>query len=546
MKQTDSGEGRGGHAWLVGSGIFLSKISGLIREVAFAHFFGVSGQLDAFRAALRTPNFIQNLLGEGSLSASFIPVYARFLEEGREEEAGRFAGAALGLLAVTAFSIAALGIILAPVFVPIFFWKWAAWKQELTVNLVQILFPMTALLVLSAWALGILNSHRRFFVSYVAPAFWNIAMIAAMVGFGGWLAWGVDRLVVALAWGALTGGVLQLLVQLPWVVPVLENFRLSVDRSVTGVREAIRNLVPVVTARGVVNVSGLLDLYLASLLAEGALSTLGYAQTLYMMPIALFGMAIAASELPELSRNPDQISEVLVPRVRSALERLAYLLIPSVLAYLVLGDVFIAGLFEGGRFGAAGRTVTYAILAAYTLGLAASASSRALSSAFYALRDTRTPARIAYLRAGVSVAVGAALMFPLDRLSMGTGSSAVYFGAVGLALGSALGAWIEYVLLRRALGRRIGRHGPREGRVARLFGAGLAAVAVGAATKWLGGSLVPYHEGVLADLISPDSAIYAPFLAVGTALAFGVAYLAATRWLGVGVPLGSVISLRRR
>ncbi len=214
-------------------------------------------------------------------------------------------------------------------------------------------------------------------------------------------------LVVALAWGALAGGVLQLLVQTPWLLPLLSGFRLSLGRRVTGVREAIRNFLPVVAGRGVVNLSGWIDMILAHILVVGAPAMLGYAQTLYMLPISIFGMAIAASELPELSRRRGEIEEVLVPRVRGALERIAFLLIPSALAYLVLGDVFIAALFQRGEFGPDATAATYVILAAYALGLPASASSRALSSAFYAVRDTRTPAVIATGRVVISVAVGA-------------------------------------------------------------------------------------------------------------------------------------------
>ncbi|MCJ7627969.1 MAG: hypothetical protein MUO50_06220, partial [Longimicrobiales bacterium] len=296
---TGTSEGRGARAAIwVGAGIFLSKISGLLREVVFARYFGASAVADVWRVALRTPNVIQNLLGEGTLSASLIPVYSEFLEEGREEEAGRFAGASLGILTVVSFSLALLGILLAPVLIPVIYWKWDPWMQDLTITIVRILFPMTAILVISAWALGILNSHRRFFVSYVAPVAWNLALITSMVGAGTYLGWdrmGRDAdLVVALAWGALAGGFLQLLVQTPWLLPLLSGFRLSLGRRVTGVREAIRNFLPVVAGRGVVNLSGWIDMILAHILVVGAPAMLGYAQTLYMLPISMFGMAIAA------------------------------------------------------------------------------------------------------------------------------------------------------------------------------------------------------------------------------------------------------------
>lgn len=519
----------------VGAGIFLSKVAGVIREVAFANYFGASAVADVWRIALRTPNVIQNLLGEGTLSASLIPVYAEFLEKGEDEEAGKFAGAALGILATVSFGLALLGILLAPFVVPLLFWSWDPWMQDLTVTIVQILFPMTAVLVVSAWALGILNSHRRFFVSYVAPVAWNLAIIGTLVGVGTYLGWdalGRDaELIVAMAWGALGGGVLQLLVQTPFLLPLLSHFRLSLGRGVAGVREAVHNFLPVVAARGVVNVSGWVDMILAHILVVGAPAMLGYAQTLYMLPISMFGMAIAASELPELSRKRQDVEGILVPRVREALERLAFLLIPSALAYLVLGEVFVAALFQRGEFGTDTTTATYLVLGAYALGLPASGSSRALSSAFYALRDTKSPAAIATGRVILSIVVGASLMLPLDRHGVG----ALRLGAAGLALGSAVGAWVEYFRLRKRLAAHIGPHGPRQGRVPRyLLAGGVAAAAGFGAKRILGFSAEP---GFLPDLLGEGSFLLNPVAALGTALVFGVAYLGSASLLGVGMPL---------
>jgi putative peptidoglycan lipid II flippase len=537
-KTPDTGIGGGPKArdaiW-VGAGIFLSRIAGFLRDATLNFYLGNSREADVWRAALRTPNVIQNLLGEGTLSASFIPIYAEFLQEGREEEAGRFAGAALGILMVVAFTAALIGMALAPFLVGILFHRWDPEKQALTAHLVRILFPMTATLVISSWALGILNSHRRFFVSYVAPVAWNAAIIGTMVAVGSLLGWGVAGrradLVAAMAWGALAGGALQLSVQLPWVLPVLRHFRLSLGRRVVGVREAIRNFLPVVAARGVVNVSGLLDAVLAGLLAEAALAILSNAQTLYLLPISLFGMAIAASELPELSRNRMAAREVLAPRVRIAIRRMAFLLVPSAVAYVFLGDVITAALFQRGEFGPADTAAVHLVLAAYALGLPASASSRALSSAFYALRDTRTPALIATGRVLLSLAVGASLMFPMDRFAVGD----LRLGAVGLAIGSAVGAWTEYALLRRRLVRHLGPHGPEAGFLPRILGAGLVAAVTGLGAKQvLGFSSAP---GYLPGILGQDSVWLDPLAALGTMGVFGVAYMGVASLLGVGIPL---------
>jgi putative peptidoglycan lipid II flippase len=523
-------------AFWVGAGILFSRIAGFLRDAVLNFYLGNSRETDVWRAALRTPNVIQNLLGEGTLSASFIPVYAEFLEEGREEEAGRLAGAALGILTVVAFSFALLGILLAPVLVPLFFYRWDPEKQALTVALVRIIFPMSATLVISAWALGILNSHRKFFVSYVAPVAWTQAIIAFLVFFGSFMGFQAAGrradLVTMMAWGALVGGVLQLGVQLPWVIPLLSQFRLSLGKQVEGVGEAVRNFMPVVASRGVVNLSSLLDMFLAGILAEAALSLLANAQTLYLLPISLFGMAIAASELPEFSRNRKAVQEVLTPRVRQALGRLAFLLIPSALAFLFLGDVIIAALFKRGAFGAADTAAVHVILAAYALGLPASASSRALSSAFYAIRDTKTPAIIAVVRMVISLAVGITLMFPLEEYGVGE----FRYGAAGLALGATVGAWLEFLLLRRALGRAIGSHGPGTGHVARLVLAASAAVGAGLGAKAILGFSMT--DGLLPDLLGPTSLGLDPVAALGIVGSFGLTYLGLTWLLGVGGSLG--------
>ena len=537
-----SGEARRSRAaFTVGAGIFFSRISGFIRSVLMASFFGASGLADVWIAATKIPNVIQNLLGEGTLSASVIPVYSEFLEEGREDEAGRFAGAILGILMTVAGAAALLGMLLAPLFVPMAFPLWDPDKLALTTIIVQILFPMSAVLVVSAWALAILNSHRRFLVSYMAPVAWNGAIIATVVAMGFGFGWSGRELLLAAAWGALGGGLLQFTVQLPYVVPLLKHFRLSLDRSVNGVREAIRNFVPVVMARGVVNIGSLLDLFVAGFLAEGALAALGYAQMLYLLPISLFGMSIAASELPELSRQRKAPAGEVALQVSAALQRIHFLVVPSVAAFLLLGDVFIGGLYQRGEFLSTDTPVVYAVLAAYALGLLASAGSRVLSSAFYARRDTRTPARMAYLRVLVSLAVGISLMFPLDRFTSG----GLHYGATGLALGASVAAWLEYALLRRRLARVLGPHGPARSVRISILGATAVATLAALAAKWALGSTVPLHDGMIAGLFG-DSVpwLVQPALAASTGFVFGVVYLTVTTRLGVGAPLRQLMGWR--
>jgi putative peptidoglycan lipid II flippase len=494
-------------SFLVAGGILLSRIAGLVRERIFAQYFGTSLYADVFRAGLRMPNVLQNLLGEGTLSASFIPVYAELLEQGRQREAGRVAGAIFALLLALAGVLTFVGVALAPVLVSVFLPGFTDERRELAIAVTRILFPMAGMLVLSAWSLGILNSHRRFFVPYVAPVLWNAAMIATLVALGGRLP--PDRLVVALAWGALIGGGLQFAVQLPWVLRLERELRPSWFTRVAGAREAVKNAGPAILGRGVVQISGWIDLVLASFLAAGAVAAIGYAQVLYVLPVSLFGMSVAAAELPELSRRRGEASDVLRARAGAALARVAFFVLPSFVAFVALGDVIVAALYQTGEFDRADTILVYLTLCGYALGLLASTWSRLLASTFFALRDTRTPAWCAAARVAASAFFGAALMIQFESIApFGPGGPKIGpglfgdlavggrpLGAVGLALGAGIAAWIELLLLRRALAPRIGNVAIGVSLWLRMIAAALAAAAVGWAIRLLLPDLHPILTG---------------------------------------------------
>lgn len=489
---------------LVAAGILLSRIAGLIREGVFSRYFGTTLYADVFRAGIRMPNVLQNLLGEGTLSASFIPVYSELLEQGREEEAGRTAGAIFGLLLMAAGTLSLIGILLAPLLVSLLLPGFDGERRALSITVVRIIFPGTGVMVLSAWALGILNSHRKFFVSYVAPVAWNGAIIVTLIALGGRLS--LDRLLIALAWGTLAGGVLQFVVQLPWVLRLEKELRPSFNYKLPAVREAIRNAGPAILGRGVVQVSGYLDIILASLLAAGAVSVIGYAQTLYMLPISLFGMSVAAAELPELSRQRTSEGEALRLRTNAALERIAFFVVPSFVAIMALGDVAIAMLYQRGEFDRGDTLVVYFTLMAFSLGLVASTGTRLFSSTFFALRDTKTPARFAAMRVVFAAVLGFLFMIqfePVPDLGIGAGLfgdleiGGQALGAVGLALGSGIAAWFEWGLLKRKLKARIGAVGAGIGKIARMFAAAGVAAAAGWGVRLVTEGLASIPRGLL-------------------------------------------------
>lgn len=496
---------------MVGAGILLSRLIGLVRNRVFAHYFGTSDAADAFNAAFRIPNFLQNLFGEGVLSASFIPVYASLRARGRERDAAAMAAAVAALLALTVSVLVAAGILLAPWLIDLIAPGFEGEKREATTRLVRILFPGAGLLVLSAWCLGVLNSHRRFFLSYVAPVVWNLAIISALVWAGDGTAQ-YDLAMIA-AWGSVAGSLLQLAVQLPTVLRLLGGLRPG-PLLAEPVRAVIRNFGPVFVGRGVVQISAYVDTLLASLLPTGAVAAVSYAQVLYTLPVSLFGMSVSAAELPEMSSATGSDADraaYLRGRLEAGLRQIAFLVVPSVAAFVALGDVVTAALYQSGEFTPEMTTYVWAILGAAAVGLLPSTLGRLYSSAFYALHDTRTPLRIALVRVSLGVALGYGLALHLPA-ALGIDAR---WGAAGITLASGLAAGLEYRLLRRALGRRIGSARLGGGLLVRLW----AAAALGVAAGWLVRLALPVLHPIPAGI-----------LILG---AFGAAYLGGSALLGV-------------
>ena len=509
---------------LIATGILLSRLVGLIRGRVVATYFGAGLHADVLSAGLRMPNVLQNLLGEGTLSASFIPVYSELLHQGRTKEAGRVAGAMFGLLLGIAGVISLLGVLLAPLLVTIFTPGFEGHRRELMISFVRIIFPMTGVLVLSAWALGILNSHRKFFIPYFAPVMWNAAIIGAFIAFHGRVS--LDGLLMAAGWGALVGGFLQFGIQLPWVLKLEREIRFTSGRNEPAFREALRNAGPAIMGRGVVQVSTYVDMILASLLGLGAVARIQYAQTLYVLPVSLFGMSVAAAELPELARERSSTVDALRERAVAAARRVSFFVVPSFVAFVVLGQVIVAGIFGTGQFGSADVTAVWLTLAAYSMGLLASTSTRIYQSAFFALRDTKTPARVATMRVLMAAVCGSVLMLQFQpvtirSLTIPAGIFAdirvagLPLGPVGLALGAAAGAWLEWALLYRGLRKRIGDVGAGMSHLIRMFGAALIAALAGYGVKLATAGM---HHITVAVLV------------VGT---YGVVYLAAARVLNL-------------
>lgn len=491
---------RGGGALAVAAGIFLSRIVGLVRERVISHYLGLSAAADAFRAALRIPNLLQNLLGEGVLSASFIPVYARLLAEGRHDDASRVARAIGTLLALVASLIALIGVLAAGPLVDLLAPGFEPGTRALTVSLVQILFPGVALLVMSAWCLGVLNSHRKFFLSYVSPVLWSTALIATAIVAGRKFAGHDIDIATWLAWGAVIGSAAQFLVQLPTVLRLLTSARPSLAVGDPGVRSTLRTFVPVVIGRGSVQISGYIDQVLASYLGAGIVAAMFNAQVLYMLPISLFGMAVSAAELPEMSSatgGEDARAKHVRDRLSSSLRRVAFLVVPSAVAFVAIGGVIVALLFETGRFGARETEIVWIILAGQAIGLVPSTQGRLLSSAFYALDEPTPPLRASLVRVALNASLGYAFALPIREAA----GYSVAWGAFALSASSGFAAWVEYALLRHGLAHRIGGVPVPTKLIAGAFGAAALAGAAAYGVAHVAGTLGwPAWRGALVAI----------------------------------------------
>lgn len=487
----------------VAAGIAISRAFGLLREVMIGAVLGSTGTADAFRQAMRIPNIIQNLLGEGSLGASFVPVFARLVEEENEEEARHVAGGVLGLLTAVIVVVVAAVVLLADPLVSLLAPGNSPAVHDLAASLTRITAIGIGILGLSAWSLAILNSHREFFLGYAAPALWSIAQILTLglvvvlglspsaeerlieadrtgVGVGELILDGDARVARWLAIAMVVGSALQLLVMVPRVRRLTASVtpHLQVERQVT---EVLRRFAPAVGARGVVQVSGFIDMFLASFLTTGSLALLALALPLYLLPIAVFGFSVATSELTEISRASDR-SDAVVKRVRIGLRKVTLSAGFSTAMLLFAGTSIASALFLwpnellGQGTLTADQTLALGIaLAVFALALPTSMSARITQNALYALGNTRTPARVALIRLGVTSAVSVLVMFQFDRLQVIEGavtnwSALPHFppwepvaestrhldgqatlGVAGLAAGSVAGSLVEWVLLRRAL-----------------------------------------------------------------------------------------------
>lgn len=535
----DSGEATASGSSRVAAGIAVSRSFGLIRETLIAATLGPTMAADAFRAAMRVPNIIQNMLGEGVMGASFVPVYAKLVEDRNEAEARRVAGGVLGLLTALVLAVVALIVLLAGPVVSVLASGLTGETHDLAVRFTRITAIGIGLLGISAWALAILNSHRQFFLGYAAPALWNLAQIAVLVVAGFMVAFGgdppeeggpsTDSIALWLTVAVVVGSFLQLAVMIPRVRVLTQGVTPHLRRE-GEVRTVLRRFVPAVGARGVVQISSLVDLQFASYLATGGFAIWSLALPLYLLPISVFGFSVATAELTEMSRQSDRAAAV-AGRVRLGLRKVLLAAGLSAAGLLFAGRAAGATLYQWpnelfgqNNFSSDDSIVLGWTLAAYALALPAAMSARVTQNALFALGDVQRPARIAVVRLVVTVIVALLVVFQAERLTVAGGqitgwdqlpnllpweplpkeirtdTTSTHFGPVGLGIAALAASWVEWALLRRALVQRVGQS-LRTGLGLPVFAAGLAAGVGAWAVQAIPGLGAPL-QGILCGVVA--------------------------------------------
>ncbi len=486
------------HAGLVSFATLLSRVLGYARDALLASAFGGGHLTDAFYAAFRIPNLLRRILGEGPLTSAFVPLFTQHLEKGERLEAKRFFQTLFSTLAVLLTVLVGLGILFAPQITHLIAWGFHAdpAKFDLTVRLSRVMFPFLLFVCLAAIASGALNSLGHFFLPALAPAMLSVAEI----GFVVFLIKRWSRPMDGLAWSALAGGVLHFAVLLPLLSRenILPRWRWEPQHP--EIRRVGLALLPAVWGLSADQINAFFDTLCASFLVEGSVTALYNSNRLVQFPLALFGIAVSTAALPSLSAaaargNWGEMKGTLNLSLRIVL----FSILPAMGGLLILGRPVVELLFEHGQFTPRATLLTVSALNAFALGLPAFAAVKVLVSAFYSLKDTGTPVRVATLCILVNMAGNVAFM----------GRWGVGGLAFATTLASLVNAGVLLVLLRRRLGLLGGR------RLAKTFLQSL--VACGAMTAAVFAVLTLLPGGRLAQV--PLAVLAGALAYLGTARA---------------------------
>jgi len=429
-------------AGVVGAATFVSRILGFIRDAVIAWFLGAGFSSDAFIAAFRIPNLLRRLFAEGSLSSAFIPVFTEYVVNQGQPEAFRLARSAFRLIGVFLIIVTIGGILLSPWIVRFIAPGFAADKLSLTITLTRIMFPYIFFIGLVALCMGILNVLGHFAAPAFAPVLLNLSIIGSVL----FLSPFMTTPVIGLAVGVLIGGVLQLALQLPVMVHRGFNFWEKVKMIHPGLKRVGALIPPVVLGGAVYQINIVIGTLLGSLLAEGSVTYLYFADRLVQFPLGVFAIAAATAVLPSLSRQAAAKEfDALRDTFGHALKLVFFITIPAMVGLIILREPIVALLFQRGEFDAEATRLTAQALLYYSIGLWAFSAVKIVATSFFAMQDTRTPVKMAGISIIANIILGVVLMKPLAH--------------GGLALATSLASILNLGLLVRALRAKLGSLG---------------------------------------------------------------------------------------
>ncbi len=428
-------------AGVVSGATLLSRIFGLLRDVVIAGYFGAGMASDAFFVAFRIPNLLRRLFAEGSLTIAFVPIFTEYLAKDGESAAFVFARSAIRLISILLAVTAVLGILLTPLIVRVMAPGFMASPEKLalTITLTRFMFPYIFFIGLVALCMGILNTLGHFAAPALAPVMLNLAMIAAVL----FLSPHLQNPVYGLAIGVLIGGLLQLLLQVPFLLRKGVVFWEAASLFHPGLKRIGTLMLPAVFGAAVYQINILVGTLLASLLPDGSVSYLYYADRLVQFPLGIFAIAAATAVLPSFSRYAAaRNNKALGETFGYAMRLVFFITIPSMVGLILLREPIVGLLFKRGAFDSQTTALTASALLYYGIGLWAFSAVRIVVTLFYALQDTKTPVKMAAISIFVNIILGIALMWPLRH--------------GGLALATSLASMVNLFLLVRALRKKVG------------------------------------------------------------------------------------------
>jgi putative peptidoglycan lipid II flippase len=471
-------------AGVVGSATLLSRILGFVRDAVIAWYFGAGYSSDAFIAAFRIPNLLRRLFAEGSLSAAFIPVFTEYVVNDNQDEAFRLARSALRLACVVLSIVTVSGILLSPWIVRLIAPGFDADKISLTVTLTRLMFPYFFCIGLMALCMGILNVLGHFAAPALAPVVLNLSIIGSVL----YISPTMTTPVIGLALGVLIGGFLQLVLQLPVLVQKGFRFWQKAKLMHAGLKKMGASLLPIILGGAVYQINIFISTLLGSLLSEGSVTYLYFADRLVQFPLGVFAVAASTAVLPSLSRQAaTREYDKLKNTFAQALKLVFFITIPAAVGLIVLREPIVTLLFQRGEFDAAATQLTIQAVLYYSLGLWAFSGVKIVAATFFALQDVRTPVLMAIISIIANIILGIILMKPLAH--------------GGLALATSLASMLNLGLLAYALRARMGALGARKiaQSVARVI---LSSAGMGIVVWATAGTIFPLENRTSSGLLT--------------------------------------------